>query len=171
MLEKIPFDQMVAKLFKKDTMNPAGQSLMHAAIGISGEIAELYSCNNRLNLLEELGDLVFYIEAARQTANPYISVYAYQQYTLASVLPIMTQLAGDLLDVAKKQWVYSKAVESEKVHVLLDQLLDGTLFLGGLSNYTILDIKAANQEKLATRYPDLVYSDQHAQARLDKQGE
>ena len=171
MSDSYSFDYMVGKLFKKGKMKEEGEELMHAAIGISGEVAELGSCISRLNILEELGDLAFYIEAARQSINFRGSDCATQYYTLASLLNIMSQLAGDLLDLTKKQWVYGKPIENEKIHQLLDQLLSGVIFLGELSGYTILDIMSANHEKLEKRYPGHVYSDQNAQVRLDKQGE
>lgn len=68
----LPYSYMVEKLFNK--MNSREEALMHAAIGMAGEAGEAIDCIKKMwvykkpldpvNLLEELGDLTFYIQAA-----------------------------------------------------------------------------------------------------------
>lgn len=73
---------MVSDLFKPgeailDSLTPAGCAQLHAVIGISGEAGELLDAIkkaviyrkpiNRENVVEELGDLEFYMEALRQS--------------------------------------------------------------------------------------------------------
>lgn len=70
--ETIRYDQFVRQLFKADTMN---QMVNHAALGVCGEAGELADCLkkhihynkplDRKNLVEELGDLRFYIQAVQ----------------------------------------------------------------------------------------------------------
>lgn len=75
------YTQMVKDLFKPGTdilasLSPEKCVLLHAAIGISGEAGELLDAikkhvmyNKKLdleNVIEELGDLEFYLEAIRQ---------------------------------------------------------------------------------------------------------
>lgn len=75
------YERFVAERVKSpqeiiETMTPAKVDLLHAAIGISGEAGELLDAvkkhviyNKDLdvdNVIEELGDLEFYIEALRQ---------------------------------------------------------------------------------------------------------
>ena len=57
-----PYSQMVMNLFKP--MDGVGSKMMHAAIGMAGESAELRTATGRKNLLEECGDIEFYMEAA-----------------------------------------------------------------------------------------------------------
>lgn len=67
------FRHMVREKFKPDTPN---MQLIHAAMGISGEAGELVDCIKKHviygqemdmhNLIEELGDVEFYLEAMRQ---------------------------------------------------------------------------------------------------------
>lgn len=76
----IKFEDMVAALVKSgqaiiDTLTPAKMNALHMAVGISGESGELldavkkYVIYNkpvdRENVIEELGDLEFYMEGLR----------------------------------------------------------------------------------------------------------
>lgn len=79
--------------------------------------------------------------------------------------------AGELLDACKKYWVYNKPLD---VNNVLEELGDLTFYMQAVMNmfgWTWADIRMANRMKLAKRYPDGVYTDAHAQARLDKQGD
>ena len=75
---------MVAKLLKPgtdilDNLTPTGCDLIHAVMGIAGEAGELIDAVKKAviyrkpidldNVVEELGDLEFYIEALRQILN------------------------------------------------------------------------------------------------------
>lgn len=70
--DAVRYDQMVLQLFKADT---APGMLSHAALGIAGEAGELVDAIkkhtiygkplDRENVIEELGDLRFYIQAVQ----------------------------------------------------------------------------------------------------------
>jgi NTP pyrophosphatase (non-canonical NTP hydrolase) len=70
--ETIRYDQFVQQLFKADTR---AMMVLHAALGICGEAGELADALkknaiynkpiDRNNLVEELGDLEFYMQAVR----------------------------------------------------------------------------------------------------------
>ncbi len=82
--EKLPFNDyasMVAGLFKPGTdilaqLTPSDAELIHAGMGASGEAGELLDAIkkatiyrkdiDRENVIEELGDLEFFMEAVRQ---------------------------------------------------------------------------------------------------------
>lgn len=77
--------------------------------------------------------------------------------------------AGELLDAAKKHWVYGKKLDLENI---VEELGDLRFYYQAVLNHLDLtdeDIQNANKAKLAKRYPDSVYKDEHAIARLDKQ--
>lgn len=73
----VPYELFVARLIKN--MGSHKDNLAHAAIGISGEAGELldaikkhWAYNkpiDRANVVEELGDLEFYMEALRAELN------------------------------------------------------------------------------------------------------
>lgn len=77
----IDFSDMVSKLVKSgkdiiEELTPARMHILHMAVGVSGEAGELldaikkvaiYDKNpDRENIVEELGDLEFYMEGLRQ---------------------------------------------------------------------------------------------------------
>lgn len=71
--QTVPYHKMVASLFKE--MGKPSDNIMHAAVGISGEAGELldavkkmWAYNkplDRANVIEELGDIEFYLQAIR----------------------------------------------------------------------------------------------------------
>lgn len=75
---------------------------------------------------------------------------------------------GEVLDAAKKSWVYGKDVDVENI---LEELGDVRFYMQAMMNifgWDMNDIECANRNKLAKRYPTGVYNNQHAQERLDK---
>lgn len=76
--------------------------------------------------------------------------------------------SGELLDACKKDWIYGKELDIVNV---LEELGDIRFYYQAALNHigvTDEDIIEVNKAKLAKRYPDRVYKDEHAIARLDK---
>lgn len=106
----------------------------------------------------------------------------YDQFVAALAKPMPTPMenllhmvvgisgeAGELLDAVKKGWAYNKTLDMEN---LIEELGDLFFYFQGMLNLLGLDvefIKRMNQDKLSKRFPNIAYSDLHAQARLDKQ--
>ena len=82
-MNAVKFEDMVAALVKPGadilaTMTPEKMNLVHMAVGVSGEAGELLDAVkkftvynkdlDRENMIEELGDLEFYMEGVRQAA-------------------------------------------------------------------------------------------------------
>lgn len=178
-LKTVPYDQMVRNLFKD--MGSKEASFLHAAIGISGETAELLVANSIENIVEELGDMEFYVEAGYQVLGGRRSALAdglvldsadpALHQVLGTVTIAMSTTAGRLLDLAKKGWVYSKPIDEDveramryelmRLEVMMEQLLD-------MVGVRRPDVLRTNQQKLGKRYPGGVYTDQAAQVRADK---
>lgn len=77
---------------------------------------------------------------------------------------------GEILDITKKCWVYGKDVDVEH---LVEELGDIRFYYQAMLNMLGLtdeEIQAANIGKLEKRYPEGVYTDNHANLRLDKEG-
>lgn len=113
-MEMKHYPDMVQSLFKTTGMDQKAEAMLHAAVGIAGE-------------------------------------------------------AGELLDAIKKVWAYGKPLDMEGV---VEELGDLEFYLEALRQQIQVareHVLQANQEKLAKRYPDGVYSDLHAQSRLDKE--
>jgi hypothetical protein len=173
----IPFDDMVGTLFKagKALGNEYGGA-MHAAIGIAGEVVELRNASTRENIIEECGDLEFYMTALKLEI-PAFEAMALQlgkiefPFILSQTEGLLHDASGTLIDVVKKGWVYNKKIDTEtafKCWVDMRAALNQYYNLTGLTRDQIIE---ANQNKLIGpngRYPNGKYSDAAAQARADK---
>ncbi len=185
----VDYEQMVRNLFKRTDYHNSlcggqdGASLMHAAIGVCGEAYELTQATHLENIVEELGDLVFYSAAMAQVlgdsglgdvagavAETAVSYARSSSKPLQEVLNDILFMGHNLLDSAKRVWIYGNDMADHQ-----DDLGDnlGGL-LGAMAVYvTRLDldmdsVREQNQIKLGKRYPGGVYSNAAATARADK---
>jgi NTP pyrophosphatase (non-canonical NTP hydrolase) len=76
--------------------------------------------------------------------------------------------AGELLDAAKKAWVYNKPLDRDNMVEELGDLFFYMVKAMDLLGVTLGDVVRQNQAKLLRRYPNGVYSDRDAQTRADK---
>lgn len=79
--------------------------------------------------------------------------------------------AGEIIDITKGPWAHEKPIDDARIAHLIEELGDlrfyyqATLNILGLTDE---DVQASNVKKLSARYPDGVYTNVHAQLRLDK---
>lgn len=161
----------------------AGQSeilvhLVHGAIGMVGEAIELLIVNSRMisnladridyqtNFIEECGDLLHYtsyvlrdqpfgIDECILDAGMTDDEYHFDKRWTTDIHKSLVIRCGEVLDLAKKCWVYDKPVcdaqfEIKKAigHVCVDVML-----LCERYSTTIQMCMEANERKLRTRYP------------------
>jgi hypothetical protein len=178
------FEQMVKDLFKLSVGH--GAPMMHAAIGIIGESGELRTCSSRKDIVEESGDLEFYVEAAWQqvkyaTRETYFQSYANDnlllhcgEITLGNVLDKIHVSSSLVLNHAKKIWVYEDGSRDADIVIHLCHIEVFLLSLYEMIGITRQEIRTANQdkllgnEKIRGRYMTGVYSNEQALARADK---
>lgn len=175
-LVAVPYGQMVSNLFKP--MGSQAATVLHAAVGIAGEVAELLVANSIENIVEEMGDIEFYVEAAfqhtggRDFEEIIVEGHDMAHHQVFSTVGIaMSVSAGRLLDLVKKAWVYEQELNLRAVRY---ELLRLEIMLGAMRELISVqrsDVLGANQAKLGKRYPQGVYTDRDAAARADKQGE
>lgn len=191
-MSQIEHPEMVRVLAKSGDVIASEMSgfeahLLHMAVGISGEAAELmdaYATSTEfnkpldiVNILEELGDLEFYIEGFRQgleidrvavranEGEPYQSNHTHENAWMCVILNIA---AGELLDLTKKMVIYKKTIEiTEFTRILgkIDRILG---HIRTCHDFTLSDVLDANIAKLGKRYEGFKYSDSAAQTRADK---
>lgn len=161
---------MVDALYKR--MGSLGGDLMHAAVGLLGEVVELFAATDRANVIEECGDCEFYLTHAwlvlskNKAALRYSTAARRSRY--ADALPELLVCAGNFHDIAKKMWVYNKEVGAGEIMVSLQYVEERLL---NFYDHNSLDrdlIRLDNMVKLARRYPT-GYTDQAAQHRADKE--
>lgn len=154
-----------------DSLTPEKAHLLHMAVGISGEIAELEGCLAAPafdfgNLVEELGDLEFYLEGLRLGV-------AEVQRRVPDQLPAdarshLVVHGGAALDAVKKHVVYNKPLEVDLLQTALDDIEASLAVIRATYDVSREEVLAGNQAKLAVRYRKGSYSDQQAVARADK---
>lgn len=112
-----------------ETLNAEKVNFLHAAIGISGEVAELYevllailmSGDNGIsqtgmleNAKEEIGDAMFYttqLQEAIKNVGSYVDiggiVVGYKHYqSIAELLDVSVRYSGEILDGVKRLCIY-----------------------------------------------------------------
>lgn len=188
----IDYKQMVSALIKPgadivDSLTPGKADAWHMATGVAGEAGELLDCIFKAgiidgldmeNVIEELGDLEFYLEGVRQrygVEREYSSRLRLVSPSLPSLTVALTVAALDLLDVVKKEVIYNKPIDRERLVQTLGEIevamLDIRLHLG-IERDTVLQANITKlylgNAKNKARYPDGKFTDAAAQARADK---
>jgi hypothetical protein len=177
-----PYSEMVESLFKREGYFDPAQPLVHAAMGVLGEVVELCYSADQENSIEELGDLEFYIEAALQeleildggygsTARIEFHGFILAHNTSGIVEETETlTYANEFFDLCKKVWIYRKPIQEVREKMLSSLALLQCCLLETMDALGTdqEQVRAANQAKLAKRYPNGVYADAAAQARADK---
>ncbi len=175
----ITYSEMVAKLAKPgvyimNSLTADEAHLLHMAVGISGEVAEVLTAivnDDRDNCLEELGDIEFYFEGLCQGLGGAIAHTVVDMATIKTdpFTDVVIQ-AGNVLDITKKISVY-KADKKMQLHIEAQRLRHSLDKFYAACEFTVEQAKEANMAKLATRYEGFEYSNEAAQARKDKAGE
>lgn len=162
------YPEFVRSLFKLDTLP---MMYIHAAMGIAGEVAELCSSIfdsgiHSDHTREEMGDLLFYCQAALNFSHR--SFVDYLDYRPALDDAAMVKSAGDLLDTVKRYAVYGKPLNEEMFTASVLSILGNLFALIDEARFTPQSIMRENVKKLQARYPAGTYSDADAVARRDK---
>lgn len=175
------YPSMVKCLFKQ--MPGHGAVMLHACIGIAGETGELRMACTRPDIFEESGDLEFYIEGAWQAMQASVvdrlkMVSNFQfiaesdvratHVNIGNLMDNIHSVGADILDHAKKVWVYEDGNRDEQIATLLCILEYNLLRLYELLGTTRTEIRALNMTKLGKRYSSKQYSNEQALARKDK---
>ena len=158
------YGDMVAALVKPgvdiiDSLTPAKADLLHMAVGVIGEVAELLASTSEGNTIEEIGDCFFYMEHIYQLTGAQRRIIECSTHKFI--------IAGDVLDVVKKHVIYGKMLDVDLLGLLLGKLnhkLAVSIAAVGSSREEVL---ASNMAKLTVRYGKR-YSDRAAQDRADK---
>ena len=170
----------------KNEMSGQDCHLLHMAVGISGESAELLAAFDSENpedetetldienVVEELGDLEFYLEGLRQGLGisfaddvlrltpPSTSLFIDKTVNAVSIL------AGDLLDAVKRVVIYRKPANIPDIILIMAKIESRMEEVRLFIKVTRQDTLDANIAKLGKRYEGMQYSNQAAVDRADK---
>ena len=188
-MSKVTHPVMVKALAKPGediaaTLSAEAADLWHAATGVAGETAEILEAVavvsktvplDRENMIEELGDMEFYIEQARRNVG-LSRDDTMPGFTMSGATPmvdaVMLSIAGgQFLDLVKKSVLYQKPIPKTDFITRLRAIEEAMAALRLATNISYEMTIAGNIYKLAegpnARYKD-GYSDQAAQDRADK---
>lgn len=172
------FNELAADLAKPGAeivaeMTPMKAHLMHMAVGIAGEAAELLeavSNGDQEHIIEEIGDLRFYIAGLRngmgwEDGEP-VAQHAGNEDQCAQMIVFAS---GIVLDVVKKWWAYDKPLSNVDLLFSLNCLMVWVSSLQSSLGIRTEQVLAENNAKLSKRYATGSYSNQQAQERADKE--
>lgn len=163
------------------TLTGQQADLLHMAIGLSGEVAELlepFSASyqfpevliDRANVIEELGDIEFFLEGI------YENVGRKRHYWIAldaesgrrSLIEDLVIYSGKVLDAVKRHAIYGKELDREELDGAVEDFENTLSALYHVLGVDRNEVINHNVNKLSTRYASLSYSDKQAQDRADK---
>lgn len=152
---------------------PRNIRLIHASAGITSEISELIVLTedlgtfvDRVNLMEECGDILWYIGIAADTLGKTEEICKKSEFVakivkhdddlidcLFNASSHLSRLSGQLADlVIKKAVFYGKTVDDGKIIDLLSRIHDQVEYTLHEAGYTIEQARERNIAKLKARY-------------------
>lgn len=165
-------------------MSEFDADLWHGATGVAGEAGELLEAvvgvpddNTRNLVVEELGDLEFYMEQVRQrtglSRDDSIdnNEDSYDEDLALDFAALVAIQACAVLDTVKKTVIYNKPLDLALLARNLRDLDSAMLSVRQHYNVSRDEVLAYNVDKLMKRYASLTYSDSAAQLRADKANE
>lgn len=180
------FEAMVLKLRKPpediaETLHQEAHRahLVHMAMGVIGEAVEMhlgYLAHDLPNVIEECGDIEFFLEGCRHGFNwkvPALTRRTKSQNPPKATSNDVLRAAEAVMDMIKKYSVYEKPLKLDAYGEALQGLadaLDGFYAMNSLQRRLII---RDNMTKLLTganaRYKEGSYSNDQAQKRADKE--
>lgn len=184
-----------------DTMNAARMHRVHMVVGIFGEVGEQidgvlnYNAEMgkdapnfnevRKNIVEELGDILFYTEGLMQSIGLTLEETTQQGFELEFVMKYLDKydnervinwslndrisvIAGRIADVVKKEFCYNQELKEGELSDHCRMLYICCADFMNKHSIDRADVEKSNYEKLKERYDGLKYSDRAAQKRADK---
>ena len=151
------------KSVESNSWHQPNERLLHAAMGLCTETAELYELESEQHELEELGDICWYVALGLDALG-----VSWEAVEIMDFDIFMAEVRGetadesvmiyatDLLDMMKKNVFYGRPVNTEKALgdlVLIKNCLHWGLVAGG-SDLTLDQVVDANVKKLMARFPD-----------------
>lgn len=152
--------------------------LQHHATGIVTEAGELLDAiTNHIingkgidveNIIEELGDLEFYLAGAKMNLSMEVDDNDYIHQPIINAAISISIKAAEFMDSVKKYIYYEKALDMDRIGYELGCIHAQMTIVRNYINVTHDQTIEHNMQKLAKRYAGYKYSNQAAHDRADK---
>lgn len=134
------------------TYNPPSPRLMHVSLGLCTESAELLGYDSSVNLLEELGDILWYVAlACHEMQQPFPEPTGTDVADSVEVIIFQT---GAFVDMIKRFTFYYAPVAIEDLMVPLAVIVSHVDILAREAGSSLAEVQSANIAKLRARFPD-----------------
>lgn len=152
--------------------SPQEAQLLHVAMGLVGELGEYRHSESRANMLEELGDFGFFLQAGANVLGDAPLDFVTTGETggvqdHVSNLNALDISTIEFMDIVKKTVIYRKPLQLVTLRTQLQIALFAYAQVCAYHGTTPQELQIANTEKLTKRYAT-GYSNQAAQDRADK---
>lgn len=136
-------------------INPSVARLLHGALGLSDEAAELAVANDRVNLVEELGDLMWFTAVI---ADEIKFVPDYRSVGFGGVVALH-HAVGTISSKVKAHVFYGRKLDDVAIAGSLQTIVDFVGFVSGFSGVDIRQVTKGNIQKLQVRFPQAFTED------------
>jgi hypothetical protein len=150
--------------------------LLHSAMGISTEVAELVNHSSKANMKEELGDIAWYcaigMDAASEGDHPKdieSKVMVCDVGSMSDMIKFLLRDSGELLDIVKRHLFYAQTIDRSAVRVKIHMILILVNSIAAASGVRFGDVLKSNIAKLKARYPDRFTNDRAINRDLEKE--
>lgn len=153
-------DYIAAAMRTAAPLDSNAADFAHAALGLVDEAHELDHATDNENLLEELGDLLWFSALACTATNHYEAFKAPadplddlpEGGACENARRIATE-AAVIAGIAKKWWVYGKTPDLAEVQPALTEIVRSVEAIALAHDWPLSVVKAANIQKLRARFP------------------
>lgn len=146
------------KSVESTSWHQPNERLLHAAMGLCTEVAELFEVEDDQHELEEIGDVLWYLALAHDVLGLQWEIDGDIVINARGDGPLdgLTIYATELLDMVKKQIFYGKPLNEEKAKeaILAIKIILLVAMDNDESPFTFDDAVEANVRKLKRRYPE-----------------
>ena len=157
--ESVPANYFAALPYSKEAnetadshLNRTATRLLHAALGLCTEIEEFKVGTTKVNFVEELGDVFWYLAIIDDIV---IFSHSMPPHEALAATPYgVGYYVGEIQDVMKRHLFYGTAIDKERIILACHCIcwhLEDELIKGG---HSLQDAWTANIIKLEKRYPD-----------------
>lgn len=136
-------------------INPSVARLLHGALGLADEAAELAVAKGNNNLIEELGDLMWFVAII---ADEIKFVPDYRSVGFGGAVAIH-HAVGTISSKVKAHVFYGRKLDDVAIASSLQTIVDFVNFVSGFAGVDMRVVTKGNIQKLQVRYPQAFTED------------